>query len=53
MNVGNTVRVLAPFTDTYPDTYQITDIVVHEDGPPVYILGAIGGFDAKYLEVVQ
>ena len=53
MNVGDTVRVLAPFNETYPDTYQITDIVIYEDVPPAYLLGDIGGFDGMYLEAVK
>lgn len=53
MNVGTIVRVLAPFTETYPDTYQITEVVTAQDQPIVFILGDLGGFDQKYLEVVE
>lgn len=50
MNVGDTVRVLAPFNESFPETYQITDIVLYEDGLSAYILGDLGGFDGMYLE---
>lgn len=30
MNINDTVRVLAPFTETLPDTYTVID--VHPDG---------------------
>lgn len=52
MNIGTIVRVLAPFADTYHDNYAITEILVSEGAPAVYILGDLGGFDAKYLEKV-
>lgn len=49
-SIGSTVRVLAPFSDSFPDTYEITDIVTDENGTSAYILGDFGGFDAMYLE---
>ena len=53
MTLGDTVRVLAPFDESFPDTYQITDVVMADGEPPVYILGDLGGFDAKYLELAK
>ena len=50
-SIGSTVRVLAPFSDSFPDTYEITDIVADESGQTAYILGDLGGFDAMYLEL--
>ncbi len=52
MNVNDTVRVLAPFDVTYPDTYVITEVITHEDGQVVYILGEIGGFAPNFVEPV-
>lgn len=52
MITGETVRVLAPFNETYPDEYTITEVLTYPDGQVAYVLGDIGAFDAKYLEVV-
>jgi hypothetical protein len=52
LEVGQQVRVLEPFTYSFPDVYEITEIVEHSDGQVVYILGEHGGFDAIFLEVV-
>lgn len=48
--VGQSVRVLAPFNESFPDVYTITEIVNNAEGSVVYILGDCGGFDAVYLE---
>jgi hypothetical protein len=48
--IGDMVRVLPPFTQSFPDTYEITDIVPGSDGTTAYILGDHGGFDSIYLE---
>lgn len=48
--VGQRVRVLPPFTESFPDVYVITEMVVNPDLSVVYILGEHGGFDAMYLE---
>jgi len=50
MTTGDTVRVLAPFADSFPGTHEITDVVLADGQPPVYILGDLGGFDAQFLE---
>lgn len=52
MQIGNTVRILAPFSDSYPGEYQITEVVTYEDGQTVFMLGELGGFDPRYLELV-
>ena len=52
LSVGQLVRTLEPFARDFPDVYEITEVVVHEDGQVVYILGEAGGFDIKFLEVV-
>jgi hypothetical protein len=49
-NVGDTVRVLAPFTESFPEVYVVTEVVNTDDDGTVYILGDRGGFDAVYLE---
>lgn len=48
-NVGDRVRVLPPFADSFPGEHVITEVVVH-DGAAVYVLGENGGFDEMYLE---
>jgi len=52
MQIGDIVKVLAPFNETYSDTYSITDIVITEDNQTVYILGELGAFSEIYLEIV-
>jgi hypothetical protein len=52
LQLGQLVRVLEPFARDFPDTYEITEVVTHDDGQIVYILGEVGGFDIKFLEVV-
>ena len=53
MQVGSTVRVLAPFNDAFPNDYEIVAVDTFVDGGPVYYLNGIeGAFDAKFLEVV-
>ena len=49
-NIGDTVKVLPPFNESFPDSYTVTDIVISEDQPTVYVLGETGGFDEQYLE---
>lgn len=51
--VGSLVRVRAPFDESFPEEYEITEIVENDDGTIVYILGDAGGFDAIYLEPAQ
>lgn len=51
LKVGTVVRVLEPFTHSFPGTFAITEIVEGADGTTAYILGEHGGFDAAYLEV--
>jgi hypothetical protein len=46
--VGDTVRVLAPFDETYPKTYLITDQVDNR----TFVLCEIGAFDVDYLEAL-
>jgi len=53
LQIGQTVRVLEPFTQNFPDTYIIQDIVVNPDGGIVYTFEDIGGFDGQFLEVIQ
>lgn len=50
--IGQTVRVIGVFAESFPDVYAITEIVNNEDGSVAYILGDAGGFDATYLEAV-
>ena len=50
LSVGQLVRTLEPFARDFPDVYEITEVVVHEDGQIVYLLGDIGGFDIKFIQ---
>lgn len=52
LNIGDVVKVLYPFADSFPDTYVITDSVTDYIGQVAYILGDNGGFDEIYLELV-
>lgn len=48
--IGQAVRVLPPFAESFPGTYTVTEIVTHPDGQVVCILSdESGGFDPKYL----
>lgn len=51
-NIGDTVRILYPFTESFPDTYVITAIATDSIGQVAYALGDNGSFDAIYLELV-
>lgn len=48
--IGDAVRVLPPFVESFPGAYFVTEVVNNPDGTTVYILGDAGGFDAIYLE---
>lgn len=50
LEVGRSVRVRAPFAESFPGVYLITEIVTSEDGTHAFILGELGGFDETYLE---
>jgi len=50
--VGQTVKVLEPFSESFTETYEITEVLTYPDGQIAYILGELGAFDAKYLETV-
>lgn len=51
--VGRKVRVLPPFDESFPDEYEITEIVTTEDNQQVYIMGDLPAFDAMYLQEVS
>lgn len=52
MNVGDIVKVLPPFYETYPDEYVIASVQITDDGQTVYYLeGVFGAFSADHLEV--
>ena len=51
-NIGDTVKVLPPFNESFPDSYAITEIVTNNEQPTVFVLGEVGGFDEQYLEKV-
>jgi hypothetical protein len=49
VKIGDTVRILAPFDETYSDEYVITDQVDLR----TFVLGDIGAFDIRYLDFVK
>lgn len=52
MNAGDIVKVLPPFSETYPDEYVVTSVQATDDGQTVYYLeGVFGAFSADHLEV--
>lgn len=51
--VGMSVKVLEPFTDDFPDIYEITEVVTHDDGQVACILAESGAFAPQYLEIVE
>ncbi|MGL4349189.1 MAG: hypothetical protein ACRCT2_01180 [Plesiomonas shigelloides] len=50
--VGQKVRVLEPFADSFPAEYEVTEVITHPDGQVAFILGDAGAFAAEYLETV-
>jgi len=66
-SVGDHVRVLAPFAESFPETYRVTEVVTYENGNAAHIVGETvialpgggfeyvaadhGAFDAIYLEL--
>ena len=52
MQVGDIVKVLPPFNETYTENYSITEISTTEDRQTVYVLGELGAFSEIYLEIV-
>lgn len=53
LQVGQLVRVLDPFRESFPDTYEITEAVVYDDGQVSYVLGEIGAFAPIYVELME
>lgn len=52
LSVGDSVRVLEPFNETFTEVYVVTEAIQTEGHPTVYVLGDLGGFVADYLEKV-
>lgn len=54
---GNIVRVLEPFAESFPDTYEVLQVITHDDGQVAVIIndGTEDGsaFDPKYLEAAE
>lgn len=50
LTVGQRVRVLPPFADSFPGEYEITEVIRHDDGQLAYVLGDLGGFAPDYVE---
>jgi hypothetical protein len=51
--VGQLVRVLEPFADSFPGEYEVTEVITHPDGQVAFILDEAGAFAAQYLEGVE
>lgn len=53
LEVGQQVRVLAPFNQTFSEVYTIREVFVQENGNVVYFIGDIeGAFDIMFLEAI-
>lgn len=53
LEVGQEVRVLAPFDESFPDVYPVREVGVAEDESVHYYIGDVeGAFDITFLEVV-
>ena len=53
LEVGQFVRVLPPFGESFQGQYAIEDVIVHEDDQIVYVLSEIGGFAPNYVELAE
>lgn len=54
MKEGMLVRVLPPFDEAYPGTYQVVQVGAAEDGQVVvYLEGIESAFAPSYLEALQ
>lgn len=53
LEVGQLVRVLPPFAESFSGEYEITEVLEYEDGQVAYILGELGGFAPIYVEKVE
>jgi hypothetical protein len=51
LEVGQIVRVLEPFATSFPDQYEITEVIEHPDGQVAYVLGEAGAFAPQYVEL--
>lgn len=54
--IGDVVRVLEPFAESFPDTYEIVEIIVHPDGQVANMLiinGEPSGFADIYIEKAE
>lgn len=51
--VGQKVRVLSPFAESFPDQYEIVAVITDEDGQIAYDLGGIGAFAPQFVEIVE
>ena len=50
--VGDIVRVLYPFSDTFGGTYAVVSVQVDVSSTAYFLEGIEGAFDAMYLELV-
>lgn len=53
LQVGQIVRILYPFDESFPGTYEIEEVISYEDGQITYVLKEIGGFAPQYVELAQ
>ena len=51
--VGQIVRVLPPFAESFPDTYEIVEVINNDDGQIACAIAGDGAFDPKYVEAVE
>lgn len=52
LTVGQMVRVLEPFAESFPGEHEITEVLTDGEGQITYVLGETGGFAPIYVELV-
>jgi hypothetical protein len=50
LTVGQRVRVLPPFADSFPGDHEITQVIEHDDKHFAYVLGGRWAFAPKQVE---
>ena len=53
LEIGQQVKVLEPFDESFQEVYTIREVFLQEDGSVVYFISNIeGAFDIMFLEAI-
>lgn len=52
-SVGQMVRTLPPFDESFSGVYEIVEVLTYDDGQITYVLEEIGGFAPQYVELAE